>query len=136
MNTLTAIVLTAALTGFSAGLFAHDIEAWSSAIPDQPDHGLLRGATVWTAGDDGILEETDVLLRRGKIHRVGKDLKAPRGAVEIDASGRHITPGLIDAHSHAAVVGGVSEATLTSPAMVGIEDVIDADSLQTSRRSA
>lgn len=136
MKKLTAIVLTAALTGFSAGLFAHDIEAWNSAIPDQPDHVLLRGATVWTAGDDGILEQTDVLLRRGKIHRVGKDLKAPRGAVEIDASGRHITPGLIDAHSHAAVVGGVNEATLISTAMVGIEDVIDADSIHIYRQMA
>lgn len=117
-------------------VWAHDIEAWNSPVPDQPEAVVLRGATVWTADEAGILEQADVLVRRGRIEAVGQDLKAPRGAVEIDARGRHITPGLIDAHSHAAAVGAVNEMSLISTAMVRIADIIDADSANIYRQLA
>lgn len=56
---------------------------------------------------------------------VGPGLKAPAGAVIIDAAGKHITPGLIDAHSHSGIDGGVNEATEAVTAEVRIGDVID-----------
>src|SRR5262249_55774751 len=70
---------------------------------------VVRGATVWTQGPAGILENTDVLVVKGKIAAVGKNLAAPAGALEVDGRGKHVTPGIIDAHSHSAVDGSVNE---------------------------
>ncbi|NIU78863.1 MAG: amidohydrolase, partial [Gammaproteobacteria bacterium] len=51
----------------------------------------------------------DLLVRGGEIVEVGVDLDAPRGAVEIDATGKHVTPGLIDPHIHSGT-DGVNES--------------------------
>src|SRR5262245_2857713 len=63
---------------------------------------LLRGAHVLTAAGPE-LARADVLIRGERIEAVGPDLAAPPGARAIDASGRWITPGLIDPHSHLGV---------------------------------
>ncbi len=63
---------------------------------------LITHATVLTAAGDRI-EDGSVLLRDGKIAGVGHDLQAPAGAVIVDAKGKWVTPGLIDAHSHLGV---------------------------------
>lgn len=136
MKRLTRILAGAALLLPAAGALAYDIEAWNSSRPEQPDYVIIRDATVWTAGESGILEQADVLVRRGRIAEVGRDLRAPGSAIEIDAAGRHVTPGLIDAHSHAAIVGGVNESSLISTAMVRVGDVIDADSVNIYRQMA
>ena len=62
----------------------------------------LVGATVLTAAGDEIANGT-VLMDRGKIVAVGPDLAVPDGYARIDARGRWITPGVIDAHSHLGV---------------------------------
>lgn len=136
MNKFTRMVLAAVVAWAAMPAGAHDIEAWNSAIPEQPDHVLIRNTTLWTAGEAGVLQDADLLIRRGRIERIGQDLSAPRGAVEIDADGRHVTPGLIDAHSHAAITGGVNESSLISTAMVRIADVINADSINIYRQMA
>lgn len=112
------------------------VEAWNidSAPPQQTV--VVRNATIWTATDDGILEEADLLVRDGEIRAVGADLDAPGGAVEIDGTGLHVTPGIIDAHSHAAIIGGVNEATDISTAQVRIADVIDSESINIYRQLA
>jgi imidazolonepropionase-like amidohydrolase len=58
---------------------------------------------------------------------VGKGLAAPKDAVIIDARGKHVTPGLIDCHSHAAITGGVNEGSHNVTAEVRIQDVLNAD---------
>ncbi len=63
---------------------------------------LFRGARVMTAAGP-TLERADVLVTGSKISAVGPDLDAPEGAVIVDATGRWITPGLIDVHSHMGV---------------------------------
>jgi imidazolonepropionase-like amidohydrolase len=75
----------------------------SVAGPTRPV--LIRAAVVWTAARDRgeILKSTDVLVRDGRVAAVGRGLAAPAGALVIDASGRHLTPGLIDPHSHLGV---------------------------------
>jgi imidazolonepropionase-like amidohydrolase len=60
---------------------------------------LLRGATVLD-GAGHRLDNADVLLRDGKIAAVGPELAAPEGATVISATGRWVTPGIVDPHSH------------------------------------
>ncbi|PKM15192.1 MAG: amidohydrolase [Gammaproteobacteria bacterium HGW-Gammaproteobacteria-2] len=63
---------------------------------------VLRHATV-LIGNGGRLDDADVLLRDGKVQAVGSNLQAPADTIEIDASGKWVTPGLIDVHSHLGV---------------------------------
>ncbi len=101
-----------------------------------PSAVLLRGATIWTSGEEGTPAEGDLLARGGKIVAVGRGLEAPRGALIIDGRGKHVTPGLIDCHSHSAMSGGVNESSASATAEVRIEDVIDAESIQIYRQLA
>ncbi len=69
---------------------------------------LIKDATVYTMEDSGVLENCSILVRDGKIAAIGPDLCAPDAEV-FDAKGLYVTPGLIDAHSHA---GGMNTKTL------------------------
>ena len=71
-------------------------------IPKQEDV-LFKNATVWTNEGEGKLLNTDVLVQKGKISKVGRNISAPAGIKIIDASGMHLTPGIIDEHSHIAL---------------------------------
>ena len=93
-----------------------------AAIP-KAENILFKNATVWTSEEAGILEGTDVLVKNGKIAKVGKDLKAG-GAKVIDATGKHLTAGVIDEHSHIAALS-VNEAGHNSSAEVRMEEVVD-----------
>jgi imidazolonepropionase-like amidohydrolase len=84
---------------------------------------LIQGATVHTV-TNGTLENTDVLVRDGKIDRIGQGLRAPRGVETVDARGLHLTPGLIDAHSHLAL-SSVNEASNPIVAEVQMRDAVD-----------
>lgn len=95
--------------------------------PESAGLTMFENATVWTCDERGVLEEADVLIGSGKILAVGVDLAAPAGTKIVDASGRHLTPGLIDCHSHIATDGGVNEATQAITAEVRIADFIDAN---------
>ncbi len=63
---------------------------------------LIRHATVLT-GTGERLDDADVLIVGGKIQAVGRNLQSPAGGTQIDATGRWVTPGLIDVHSHLGV---------------------------------
>src|SRR5262249_22741718 len=90
---------------------AGNSEASRAAKPAQPATVLSRTGSVWTRGPTGILEDTDVLVKAGKISAIGKKLAAPGNAVVIDATGKHVAPGIIDEHSHSAILGNVNECT-------------------------
>ncbi len=86
---------------------------------------LIRNATVWTMEDDTrVLENTDVLIQDGKIKAVGKNLSAA-GARVIDGTGKHVTPGIIDEHSHIGAAAINDRASNSS--MVRIGDVLDSE---------
>ena len=105
-------------------------------LPAQPEWVLVRKATVWTSGAAGRLASADVLVRAGKIEKVGQGLVAPAGATVIDADGKHVTAGLIDCHSHTAVSRGVNEGTSAVTVEVRIGDVLDATDIALYRQLA
>lgn len=88
------------------------------------EHIVFRNATVWTSEQEGILTQTDVEIKQGKIVAIGKNLAA-KNAKEIDAMGKHLTAGIIDEHSHIAIERGVNEGTQAVTAEVRIGDAVD-----------
>jgi len=105
-------------------------------IPGQPAHIFIKNATVWTCGPQGTIDQGDVLIENGKISKVGQHLSAPDGAVVIDGTGKHVTPGLIDCHSHTGIAGGVNETGKAITAEVRIGDVLDPDDIAIYRELA
>lgn len=97
---------------------------------------LLRDATIWTQGPEGRLERADLLVRDGKVVKVGRGLRAPTGALVIEAAGKHVTPGLVDCHSHIAIRGGVNEGSNNVTAEVRIQDVVDPTDVSIYRQLA
>lgn len=85
---------------------------------------LIRKATVWTQGPKGKIADCDVLIQNGKIAGLGANLSAPVGVRVVDAQGLHLLPGIIDAHSHTAILGDVNEDTDKVTAQVDIADVL------------
>jgi imidazolonepropionase-like amidohydrolase len=83
----------------------------------------LRGATILTV-TRGTIPNGTVLMRDGKIAAVGASVDIPAGADVVDVTGRFVTPGIIDAHSHIAA-DSINEGGTTVSSMTGIEDVLD-----------
>jgi N-acetylglucosamine-6-phosphate deacetylase len=108
-----------------------------SAKPEQPKAVLFQHATtIWTSGPQGNLTDADVLVEAGKITAVGKSLAVPAGATVIDCRGKHLSPGIIDCHSHIATDGGINEAGQTNTAEVRIGDFIDPKDINIYRQLA
>lgn len=95
---------------------------------------LFKNATVWTNEDDGILKNTDVLIKNGQISKIGTNL-SDKNAKVIDATGKHLTAGVIDEHSHIGT-SSVNEGGQNSSAEVSIEDVIDDEDINLYRNLA
>ncbi|MEQ1585928.1 MAG: amidohydrolase family protein, partial [Cyclobacteriaceae bacterium] len=94
---------------------------------------LVKNATVWTNEGEGILQGSDVLIKDGKILKVGKNLSDPAARV-IDGTGKHLTAGIIDEHSH---IGAASINDVASNSgMVRIGDNIDAEAINIYRALA
>ncbi len=85
---------------------------------------LIRNATVMTAVK-GTLENTDILVQNGKIAKIGKNLKASSNAQIFDASGKFVTPGIIDCHSHSMMDGSVNEFSYSVTSMVRTRDILN-----------
>jgi|SRR5687767_4760837 len=78
-----------------------DLTAVSLPIPPAGRLVAITNATIMTASR-GTIPKGTILIRDGKIAAVGADVQVPAGANVIDAYGKYVTPGIIDAHSHAA----------------------------------
>jgi imidazolonepropionase-like amidohydrolase len=96
-------------------------------LPEAPSDKAVAivGGTVLTVGPQGTLDRGTVVLQGGRIVAVGRDVAVPDGARVIDAAGRYVMPGIIDAHSHTAIEGGVNECSNSVTAEVRIADVVD-----------
>jgi imidazolonepropionase-like amidohydrolase len=84
---------------------------------------LIRNATILTASH-GTLQNSDILIRGGKIAAVGQNLKAQANSRVIDATGKYVFPGIIDCHSH-MMLDAVNELTLSVTSMVRVRDVLN-----------
>ena len=84
---------------------------------------MIKNGTVLTI-TNGTMENTDVLVRDGKIRRIGKNLRTPNGVTEVDATGKFVMPGIIDAHSHIAG-SAINEGTSQVTSEVSMEDVVN-----------
>lgn len=106
-------------------------------MPKQ-EHVLIKNATIWTNESEGILQNSSILISNGKIIRVGEitntELNKFNGVKVIDAKGKHVTPGIIDEHSHIAISNGVNEGTQAITAEVSIGTVINSDDINIYRQ--
>jgi imidazolonepropionase-like amidohydrolase len=108
-----------------------------AALPPQQTV-RVRGATIWTSGPAGIVADGVLLVADGRVRYAGPAAAAPDLPVdlEIDGRGLHLTPGLIDCHSHTGIQGGVNEGTQAVTAEVRIGDVLDPDDINWYRQLA
>lgn len=105
-------------------------------LPPQPSTILINDATLWTCGPLGVLKGWDLLIEKGKIKQIAPDIALPRGgALIINGVGKHITPGIIDAHSHTALLS-VNEGSQSVTAETRIQDVLNADDIAIYRELA
>jgi len=95
---------------------------------------LIKNATIWTNEKEGILKNTDVLLKDGKVAKIGKNLKSSKALI-IDGTGKHLTTGIIDEHSHIALES-VNEAGQNSSAEVRMQDVVNSEDISIYRNLA
>jgi imidazolonepropionase-like amidohydrolase len=99
-----------------------------------PDEILIRNATIMTASH-GTIENGSILIKGGKIAAVGKDVKGSPSATVIDATGKYVTPGFVDAHSHTAL-DDINEGSLSVTAMVRMRDVVNPTDINIYRQLA
>jgi imidazolonepropionase-like amidohydrolase len=89
-------------TGQSFSWSFYPFSAYGSPELPKNETVVISNATLWTNEKDGKMEKASLVIRDGKIAAMGKDinLSAFPGARIIDAQGKHVTPGIIDEHSH------------------------------------
>jgi len=93
---------------------------------------LIKNATVWTSEQVAKLENTDVLVKNGKIAAVGKNLSDATAKV-IDGTGKHLTAGVIDEHSHIAS-SSTNEGGQSVTSEVRIGDNLNPDDMNIYRQ--
>jgi imidazolonepropionase-like amidohydrolase len=104
-----------------AGVCLIFVAAAPAQSPTAPADLVIKNATVMTASH-GTIQHGSVWLHNGKIAGVGAAVSAPAGAMVVDATGKYVTPGIIDPHSHSALGDDVNEATSpVTPSMMMID---------------
>jgi imidazolonepropionase-like amidohydrolase len=106
----------------------------AAPIPPAARLVAITNATILTASH-GTIERGTIVIRDGKIAAVGADVRVPAGAQVIDGTGKFVTPGIIDAHSHSASEA-INEGTQSITAEVRIEDVLRQDAINLYRALA
>jgi len=105
---------------------------WEEGSQPQIETLLIKNATVWTNEKEGVLKEADVLLKNGKIAAVGKNLSDPDARI-IDGTGKHVTAGIIDEHSHIAAAS-INEGGQSVTSEVRIADNLNPDDINIYRQ--
>lgn len=110
--------------------YPFDGYGWEEA-PKQ-ENLLIKNATVWTNEKEGKLENADVLVKDGKIAKVGKNLSDATAKV-IDGTGKHVTAGIIDEHSHIAAAS-INEGGQSVTSEVRIADNLNPEDINIYRQ--
>jgi imidazolonepropionase-like amidohydrolase len=99
---------------------------------------LIKNVTVWTNEADGIQKNKCVYLSEGKIVRIADNIDVPKTALVkvLDGTGKHLSAGIIDEHSHIAISNGVNEGSQASTAEVRIGDVVNSEDINIYRQLA
>jgi len=100
-------------------------------LPKQ-ENLLIKNVTVWTNEKEGRLENADLLVKNGKIVQIGKGI-ADASAKIIDGSGKHLTPGIIDEHSHIATAS-INEGAQSVTSDVRIGDNLNPEDISIYRQ--
>jgi len=116
-----------------AGVVTYPFSGYGFTTMPVQDNILIKNSTVWTNEAEGKLENTDVLVKNGKIAAIGKNLSDPSARV-IDGTGKHVTAGIIDEHSHIAGTGNINECSQSVTAEVRIGDIINPDDINIYRQ--
>jgi imidazolonepropionase-like amidohydrolase len=119
-------------TGKSLAEVTYPFNGYGSvAIPMQQTI-LIKNATIWTSEQEGKLVNTDLLIKNGKITAIGKGL-TDAAATVIDGTGKHLSAGIIDEHSHIASAGGLNECSQSVTAETRVGDIIDPEDMDIYR---
>ena len=93
---------------------------------------IIKNTTVWTSEIEGILTNTDVLFENGKITSIGKNISAGNAKI-IDGTGKFLTAGIIDEHSHIAAAS-INEGGQSVTSEVRVGDNLDPDDVDIYRQ--
>lgn len=126
------------------GAITYPLVGYGWKEPPKAETVVIRNATVWTNTSKGILRNTDVLIHEGKVKAVGEKLDAQAhfhgkhkpSVDEVDGTGKHLTCGIVDEHSHIAISRGVNEGSHHITSEVRIGDVINPDDVNLYRNLA
>lgn len=110
----------------------YPFSAYGNAEKPRQQAILVKNTTVWTNEKEGRLQNTDVLLQNGKIARVAKNI-SHAGAKIIDGTGKFLTPGIIDEHSHIAAFS-INEGAQSVTSEVRIADNLNPDDINIYRQ--
>lgn len=105
---------------------------WDEANQPKQETILIKNATIWTSEKEGVLQNTDLLLKDGKIAAIGKNLNEPNARI-IDGTGKHVSAGIIDEHSHIAAAS-INEGAQSVTAEVRIADNVNPDDINIYRQ--
>ncbi len=105
---------------------------WEEDQAPRQETILIKNATVWTSEKEGVLQNTDVLIKNGKIAAIGKNINEA-GARIIDGTGKHVSPGIIDEHSHIAAAS-INEGGQSVTSEVRIADNLNPDDINIYRQ--
>ena len=118
------------------GKLAYPFMAFGWSEQPKQETVIIKNATVWTNESSGKMENTDVLIENGKISVIGKNISGAENAKVIDGTGKHLTAGIIDEHSHIAISKGVNEGAQASSSEVRIGDVVNSEDINIYRQLA
>ncbi len=105
---------------------------WDEANQPKQETILIKNATIWTSEKEGVLQNADIVLKNGKIAAIGKNLNES-GARIIDGTGKHVSAGIIDEHSHIAAAS-INEGAQSVTSEVRIGDNINPDDINIYRQ--
>ena len=122
-NTPKAVTKTAFKSMNLKAMFPEGIYGFNQ-ITNQNEEVLIKSATIWTSGKDDVLKECDMLVKDGVIIEIGKDLNASASAIIVDATGKHLTAGIVDPHAHISAKGNINEYSHAITTEVRMEDIL------------